>query len=135
MHVLVSSTLLYGCEVWGHSLTHCGCAYIERTLVNTLSRSIQAKRIFPHSIMLVEFDAYPMLALAIFHVVMLLNRIHHMISTTPKSKRYPLVMLKSSMQLASKGICWYWCSKTIFSTIHRPRYQATIPLSTPKQDL
>lgn len=81
---------------------------IEKVFLNILSISIQVKIIIPHSIILHEFDAYYLLALKVFYIIKILNIIHHMISRTPNSKRYPILALKSSIQLASKGIRW-WC--------------------------
>lgn len=108
LHALVFPTLLYGCEVLGLSLRHSGYAHIHRVFVNMLSISIWYKRNIPYSIIKIEFDAYVMSKIDVFHIIKLLNMIHHMISTTPNSESYPLLAFKSSMQLVSKDIHWYW---------------------------
>lgn len=74
------------------SLRHFYWACIKIFLVNMPSRSIMAKRIIPYFIILVEFYACHMVALIVFNFIKILNRIHHMISIIPNSKRYPLLV-------------------------------------------
>lgn len=78
-HYVISLTLLHRCEVWVPSLRHFSWAYIERVLFNVLSISIWVKIIIPNSIILVGFYAYLILIHVIFHVIKLLNNVHHMI--------------------------------------------------------
>lgn len=128
---LVTSTLLYGAEIWGPSLFHKrkeplagqdgpesdyndGWRHMERPLVMMIARMIRSKPSTPHEIIRAEMGAAPVVTEALLRAVTFLHRIWEL----PRQK-YPRLALTSSRQLADEGDthCWYAEMRT-WLTLH-----------------
>lgn len=74
-HTLGTPTVLYGVELWGPRLRGTNWDRIETILINTLSHSIQSKRIITHHIILEKFGYQPLKVWALARLVLYLQRL------------------------------------------------------------
>eukprot|EP00250_Pteridium_aquilinum_P019422 c24426_g1_i1 orf=1306-2640(+) len=133
---LVTSTLLYGVQIWGPSLDHSrrsggtydGWRSMERPLISMISRMIRAKASVPHEIIRAELAAPPIVVEALTCSVSFI----HSTWELPRH-RYARLALESSRQLASDGdtACWYaqmtsWFELHGFSIDRLPPFQYSL---------
>lgn len=101
---LVASTMLYGVQVWGPTVTHGSWKSMERTLVSMISRMIRAKASIPHAVIQAEVAAPSIEIEALTRSVSFMHNVWDM-----HRGRYTKLALESSRKLVMHGdaSCWY----------------------------
>jgi len=88
---LVTPVILYGCEVWGCSISRESWRKIQQIQKNFITYNLKIKRNTPYPILLVETSLSPIESMAMTRYLMYKNKLNNM-----EDKRLPKIASKSS---------------------------------------
>jgi hypothetical protein len=88
---LVTPVILYGCEVWGCSISRESWRKIEKIQKNFITYNLKIKGNTPYPILLVETSLSPIESMAMTRYLMYKNKLNNM-----EDKRLPKIASKSS---------------------------------------
>lgn len=76
--MLVTSVVLYGCEVWGGGMTKRGWRQLERIQKHLINSNIKVKALVPYEILLAEADMYLLEATTMTRLISCLKKLENM---------------------------------------------------------
>ena len=76
--LLVTSVVLYGCEVWGSSMSTCRWRQLERIQKQLITSNPKVKATVPYKILLAKAGALPLEAMPITKLISYIKRVENM---------------------------------------------------------
>jgi hypothetical protein len=76
--LLVMPVVLYGCEIWGSSMSTCRWRQLKRIQKQLITRKLKVKAIVPYEILLVETSTFPLEETTITKLISYLKKVENM---------------------------------------------------------
>ncbi|KAH9293516.1 hypothetical protein KI387_041284, partial [Taxus chinensis] len=95
--LLVTPVALYGCEVWGSSVSKHGWRQLERIQKHLITSTLKVKSTVPYEILLAEAGTFPMEASAITRLISYLKKVESM-----DNLRWPKMVTEDNLERRKK---------------------------------
>ncbi|KAH9319051.1 hypothetical protein KI387_020820, partial [Taxus chinensis] len=95
--LLVTPVVLYGCEVWGSSMSNHGWRQIERIQKHLITSSLKVKSTVPYEILLAEAGSFSLEASAISRMISYLKKVENM-----DNFRWPKIVMNDTLERRKK---------------------------------
>ncbi|KAH9307116.1 hypothetical protein KI387_043788 [Taxus chinensis] len=95
--LLVTPVVLYGCEVWGSSMSNHGWRQIERIQKHLITSSLKVKSTVPYEILLAEAGSFSLEASAIARMISYLKKVENM-----DNLRWPKMVVNDTLERKKK---------------------------------